>query len=62
MEKMVTKADAAKLVGVSVKTIDRWIITGKIKAYRLGPRLVRIVESSVLDVPKLILPRNNEVK
>jgi excisionase family DNA binding protein len=61
MEKMVTKADAAKLVGVSVKTIERWIGEGKIKAYRLGPRLVRIDEGSVLNVYERILPSNNEV-
>jgi excisionase family DNA binding protein len=62
MENMVTKTEAAKLAGVSIKTIDRWISQGRIKAYRLGPRLVRIEEKSLFEVWKRILPSIDEAK
>jgi excisionase family DNA binding protein len=62
MENMVTKTEAAKLAGVSIKTIDRWISQGRIKAYRLGPRLVRIEEKSLFEVWERILPSIDEAK
>jgi len=35
-------AEFAKLIGTSVKTIQRWEKEGRIKATRFGPRLVRV--------------------
>ncbi len=33
---------AADYVGVSSKTIRRWIASGRISGYRAGPRLIRV--------------------
>ena len=62
MEKMITKVEAAKLVGVSTKTVERWISDGVIVAYRLGPRLVRIEEKSILALYERILPSPEEAE
>jgi len=37
-----TIAQAARHKGVSQKTIRRWIASGILPAYRVGPRVVRI--------------------
>jgi excisionase family DNA binding protein len=34
--------DAAARVGVSTKTIRRWIASGQLAGYRMGPRLLRV--------------------
>ena len=34
--------DAAARVGVSTKTIRRWIASGHLSGYRMGPRLLRL--------------------
>jgi excisionase family DNA binding protein len=35
-------SEAAARVGVSIKTIRRWIASGHLVGYRMGPRLLRI--------------------
>jgi len=35
-------ADAAARVGVSTKTVRRWIASGQLAGYRIGPRLLRV--------------------
>lgn len=35
-------SEAAIYAGVSSKTMRRWIATGVIRAYRAGPKLVRV--------------------
>ena len=42
MSKMVSIAAAADHYGVSRQTVRRWIASGKITAYRVGPRLIRV--------------------
>jgi excisionase family DNA binding protein len=42
MSKMVSIATAADHYGVSRQTVRRWIASGKITAYRVEPRLIRI--------------------
>lgn len=37
-----TPEQAAVEVGVTRRTIDRWIRSGHLKAYRVGPKLIRI--------------------
>jgi excisionase family DNA binding protein len=32
----------AEYFGVDVKTVRRWIAQGRLTAYRIGPRLIRI--------------------
>jgi excisionase family DNA binding protein len=39
---MVSIAVAAEHVSVSQLTIRRWIAAGKLKGYRVGPRLIRV--------------------
>ena len=41
-KKYVPKKDAAEMASVSVRSIDRWINEGRIKAYRVGPKLIRV--------------------
>jgi excisionase family DNA binding protein len=33
---------AAERVGVSTKTVRRWIASGHLAGYRMGPRLLRV--------------------
>jgi len=37
----------ADYLGVSTKTVRRYIADGKLKAVRLGPRLIRVERASV---------------
>lgn len=39
---------AADWIGVDPKTIRRWIAQGRIKAVRVGPRLIRIERESLI--------------
>jgi excisionase family DNA binding protein len=41
-DQLLTVAEAAKSIGVSVSTVWRWIASGRLPAYRLGPKAVRI--------------------
>ena len=48
-----TVGEAAEYKRVHANTIRRWIETGLIEAYRVGPRLIRIPRASLdkLDTP-----------
>lgn len=35
-------SEAAARVGVSTKTVRRWIASGQLAGYRMGPRLLRV--------------------
>ncbi len=39
---------AAQFFGVDVRTVRRWISDGRLVAYRVGPRLIRVDRDSVL--------------
>ena len=39
---LITRQQAAETLGVSVKTLDELIHRGALRAYRIGPKLVRI--------------------
>jgi excisionase family DNA binding protein len=39
---------AADWIGVDPKTVRRWIAQGRIKAHRVGPRLIRIERESLI--------------
>lgn len=41
---------AAERTGVSTRTLRRWISCGRLRAYRLGPRLVRVTPTDVDDL------------
>lgn len=52
-DRLVDVREAATLAGLSVATIRRYIYDGRLPAYRLGPRKVRVVAS---DVEALLRP------
>ena len=45
-----SRAEAAKALGISKATLDRWIGRGIIKANRVGPKLIRVPTSEVVRV------------
>lgn len=53
LTKMITKKQTCELLGISLATLDGWIKSGQVQAFRVGPRLVRLRES---DVRALIRP------
>lgn len=42
-----TLAEAADRIGVSIKTLRRRISAGQLRAYRCGPRLIRVEPNEV---------------
>lgn len=54
----VTVSEAAKALGVSVPTIKRWLKNGRIPAYHLGPRFIRIRRA---DLTRVLTPVREEV-
>lgn len=43
---------AAEYLGVDPKTIRRWISQGRLTAYRVGPRLIRIDRDSLFKIAR----------
>jgi excisionase family DNA binding protein len=54
---LLTLPEAAKLLKVSVVTLRRWIKQGRLPAYHVGPRKVRIKRS---DLTKAFTPTYQE--
>nr|WP_238555696.1 helix-turn-helix domain-containing protein [Gordonia amicalis] len=52
---MLSLSQAATLLGVSTRTIRRWIAAGELPAARIGPKLLRI---RVEDLERLGTPIN----
>jgi excisionase family DNA binding protein len=52
-EQYVSTAEAAKLLGVHIATIRRWIDSGELPAHRVGERRILIKRA---DLAKLITP------
>ena len=52
---MYTVQEAADYLGVSTKTIYKWIAEGSLRAQRLGKRLIRVDE---IDLYNFIRPVN----
>jgi excisionase family DNA binding protein len=50
---LLTLAEAAKLLKVSPATLHRWLKDGRLRAYRVGPRAVRVARA---DLAKLLVP------
>jgi excisionase family DNA binding protein len=50
MGEMLTTEEAAKALGCHSATIRNWISEGRLRAYRIGPRLIRIKKA---DLEKL---------
>jgi len=49
---LLTIAEAAKLLKVSTATLHRWLKQGRLRAYRVGPRAVRVHRT---DLAKLLV-------
>jgi excisionase family DNA binding protein len=47
MSKYISIAEVADLFGVTDRTVRNWISEGKLEAYKVGPRAIRILESSL---------------
>ena len=45
---------AARWLGVSVRTVRRYIAAGVLTGYRLGPRLLRVDAAEVVGLPRAI--------
>jgi excisionase family DNA binding protein len=43
----VTLAEAASRYGVSTRTLRRWVADGRLPAWRVGPRLIRVAPADV---------------
>jgi excisionase family DNA binding protein len=54
--RLVTLADAAEYVGVSVKTVRRWIACGDLTGYRAGRRILRV---DLNEVDVMLRPTNS---
>jgi excisionase family DNA binding protein len=46
-KRYLTKAQVAELLGVSKRTVQRWIASGRLRAVRLGRNTVRIAEDTL---------------
>ena len=64
-EKLLTKGEVAQLCRVEVRTVDRWLIAGKIKCYRTPSGRVLFRTNDVLiaiqrkpapNVPRITIP------
>ncbi len=49
-----TLEQAARWLGVSVRTVRRYIAAGVLTGYRLGPRLLRVDTAEVVGLPRAI--------
>ena len=54
---LLTIAEAAKTLKVSTVTIHRWLKQGRLTAYRVGPRAIRIDRA---ELSRLLTPRNEK--
>jgi excisionase family DNA binding protein len=42
-----SRRQTAEYLGITTKTVDRWIASGRLDAVRIGPRLLRIPVASI---------------
>ncbi len=47
VDPLLTLEDVAERLGVHIRTLHRFVADGRLPAYRIGPRLVRIRTSDV---------------
>ena len=47
MSKYISIAEVSDLFGVSERTVRNWISEEKLEAIKVGPRVIRILESSL---------------
>ena len=56
---LLTIPEAAAALKVSPVTIARWLKQGRLQAYRMGPRAVRIRREDLTEVLQALRPRRN---
>lgn len=61
-ETMLSTTEAAKRLGVGMRTIQLWLRQGRLPGVKLGPRIWRIRESDVLRIQQEGLPKTEEAK
>lgn len=54
---LLTIAETARELKVSTVTVQRWLKQGRLRAYRLGPRRIRVQRT---DLDKLLVPLSRE--
>lgn len=52
----VSPQQVAEILDVSLLTVRRWIYKGYIRAYRVGPKLVRIPRTEILRMRAVRIP------
>lgn len=60
--KLLTRQETAKLLKISLPTLDNWTNTGLIKAKRIGTRVRYVytdVEAAIKDMPSIKYSRRN---
>lgn len=57
-DEFVTVSEAAKALRVSVPTVKRWVKDGRLPAYHLGPRYIRIRRA---DLTRVLTPMREDV-
>lgn len=51
--RLVSPAEAAAIADVSTKTIRRYIADGRLRGYRVGPRLIKV---DLIELDALVRP------
>ena len=62
MQQLVSINEAAAQVGVSRRTMERWIASGNVRYARLGPRLIRLYAADIAAMRRKRKPRQSAVK
>lgn len=60
---LISTAQAAQELDVSPRTVRRYIATGRLRAFRVGPRMVKVDAADVADLARQVPsaePRNSE--
>ncbi len=62
MQQLVTINEAAAQVGVSRRTMERWIASGNVRYGRIGPRTIRLYATDVAAMRRKRKPRQSAGK
>lgn len=60
LEQQYTQKQAADILGVGLSTIRRWISHGELRAYRIGPRVIRIDAADLRQFREQVAPATFE--
>lgn len=60
LEQQYSQKQVADILGVDIATVRRWIAQGELRAYRLGPRVIRIDAADLRQFREQIAPATFE--